>query len=60
MATKAKNTPAMPDRPVATMTINTTLANLFEALQEEVPPGQEHVVVQIVYEMLSAGRLKLA
>lgn len=38
--------------------IRTTLYELIEAIGEEVPPGEERLVVDIVLHMLITGQIK--
>ena len=37
---------------------STTLRELIEAINEEVPPEKDHLVAQIVLDLLDTGRIK--
>jgi hypothetical protein len=42
-----------------TITTKTTLYRLIEAVQEEVPPGEDALVVAVVSHLLSTGRISV-
>jgi hypothetical protein len=48
-----------PRESVETTTVYTTFSDLIEALQRQVGPAEDHVVVDMVMHLLHSGRITL-